>query len=66
MTDPFYVLGESYKLIGYKEPLIIVGFDDKYVHFEWMGGLKYWVIKDKRHINMYKRVRKWTPTLDGL
>lgn len=57
MTDPFYVLGERYKLIGYKEPLIIVGFDDKYVHFEWFNGLKYWVMKNKRHIHMYKKVK---------
>ena len=55
MTDPFYVLGEKYKLIGYKEVLTIVGFDDKYVHFEWFDGLKYWVLKHKRHIHMYKK-----------
>lgn len=56
MTDPFYVLGQQYRLIGYKEPLTIGGFDGTYVHFEWMGGLKYWVIKARRHIHMYKRV----------
>jgi len=58
MTDPFYVLGTRYKLIGYKEPLTIVGFDDKYVHFEWFNGLKYWVMKHKRHIHMYKQVNQ--------
>ena len=56
MTDPFYVLGQQYRLLGYKDPLTIVGFDDKYVHFEWMGGLKYWVMKNKRHIHMYKKI----------
>lgn len=58
MTDPFYVLGNKYRLIGYKEVLTVVGFDDKYVHFEWFEGLKYWVLKHKRHIHMYKSISK--------
>jgi hypothetical protein len=58
MTDPFYVLGQQYKLIGYKDPLTIIGFNDLYVIFEWMGGLKYHVIKAKRHIHMYKRITR--------
>lgn len=56
MSDPFYVVGTYYKLLGYKEPLFLYEIDETYAKFMWMGDLKYFVINTRRHPHMYKKV----------
>ena len=54
--DEFYVVGEKYRLLGYKEDLTLVSVDDTYAKFTWFNGLKYNVLHSKRHPHMYKKV----------
>jgi hypothetical protein len=54
--DPFYVVGQKYKMLGYKDKMTLVGMDDVYAKFVWMCGLKYHVTHNKRHSFLYRAV----------
>ena len=57
MIPEFYKVGQTYKIIGYKEPLTLVEIDDKIAKFTWMGGLKYHIHHGgKRPMFMYKNI----------
>lgn len=58
MIPDFYKVGQTYRILGYKEPLTLVALDDKMAKFTWFNGLQYHTYHHgKRHSFMYKNIR---------
>ncbi len=54
----FYKVGQTYKMLGYKDILTLYELTDTMANFTWMNGLKYHTYHHgKRHSFMYRNIR---------
>lgn len=57
MIPEFYKVGQTYKIIGYKEVLTLVELTETSALFTWYNGLKYQTYHHgKRFPFMYKNI----------